>query len=140
MDDKHSYGGFHYKIVRDLSERISLKMKELYGPERIFSAAVKSGTMKSIEDWSRTYEADLKRESDRIEKEFALMWKEGNAKPEFNAAHFKRFQEKVRAYGNLENKLINRYFKAMGEAEQQREEEPEAPMREKPPEQVEVFS
>ena len=115
MKESDSYGGFYLKLTMQLAARISSKMEEVFGKEMSFGKEVKSGRMPSISDWGLTHAADLKRESDRFQKELAVLWQKGSAMPEFNAAHFKSYQEKVREYGNRENKLINRYFKAMEE-------------------------
>ena len=102
-----SYEGYFKKIERAMIDRLSS------GLETLQSAGLDIEARPGYSQWAIDNLPELKQEERELFEKIGKIWFDGAASASFDNKHFQSYQEVVREWGSVTNKIYNRYFKAM---------------------------
>lgn len=104
---KESYEGYFKKIERTMMDRLSS------GLEKLKAAGLDIEARPGYSQWAIDNLPELKQEDRELLEKIGKIWFDGAASASFDIKHFESYQEVVREWGSVTNKIFNRYFKAM---------------------------
>ena len=115
---KESYEGYFKKTERTIMDLLT------NGLEKLQASGVDIGARPGYYLWAIDNVPELQQEEQKHLDRLGKMWFEGEASASFNEKHFEDYQELVREWGSVTNKIFNRYFKAMDDLLETQGEQP----------------
>ena len=106
-DGKESYEGYFKKIERTMIDLLS------GGLEKLHTSGLDIEARPGYYLWAIDNVPELQQEERNHLERLGKIWFEGEVSASFDHKHFKSYQEIVREWGSVTNKIYNRYFKAM---------------------------
>ncbi|MBW2644585.1 MAG: hypothetical protein JRE23_00145 [Deltaproteobacteria bacterium] len=104
---KESYEGYFKKTERTIMDLLT------GGIEKLKAAGLDIEARPGYYLWAIDNVPEQKQEEQTLLDRLGKMWFEGEASTSFNDKDFESYQEVVREWGSVTNKIYNRYFKAM---------------------------
>ena len=104
---KEGYEGYFSQIRQTMTNLLT------GGLEKLKAAGLDIEARPGYYLWAIDNVPELKQEEQKLLDRLGKMWFDGEASASFNDKHFESYQELVREWGSVTNKIFNRYFKAM---------------------------